>query len=142
MEIATRLASLYRTPLAPFACVALKVIGCEMPRSVSIGEGLRLPHRGLGVVIHRSTVIGRDVKVYQGVTIGRADVWRDASRSGGVKIGDGAIIGAGAKVLFAGGDSLEIGRNAVVGANAVVTESIPDGEVWAGIPARRVGRRS
>ena len=52
------------------------------------------------------------------------------------------IIGAGAKVLFRDGQWLTIGRGAVVGANAVVTRSVPPGEVWAGVPAKRVGQRA
>ena len=58
-------------------------------------------------------------------------------RSSGVAIGDGAWLGAGAKVL----DGVTIGDRAIVGAGAVVRESIPAGAVAVGVPARIVGQR-
>jgi len=64
-------------------------------------------------------------------------VLAQARRSSGVAIGDGAWIGAGAKVL----DGVTIGDRAIVGAGAVVRESIPAGAVAVGVPARVVGPR-
>jgi acetyltransferase-like isoleucine patch superfamily enzyme len=58
-------------------------------------------------------------------------------RSQGVTIGDGAWLGAGAKVL----DGVTVGDRAIVGASAVVRESVPPGAIAVGIPARIVGRR-
>jgi acetyltransferase-like isoleucine patch superfamily enzyme len=63
----------------------------------------------------------------------------DQSRtSSGVTIGDGAWLGAGAKVL----DGVTIGNHAVIGAGAVVREAVPDGAVAVGVPARVVSSRT
>ena len=120
---------------------ALKRHGVEIPLKVTVGRGLRLPHGSVGLVIHEDTAIGNDVRIFGGVTVGRGDQYLSRDQvvaGGGVVIEDDAIIGAGAKVLFTGGQTLVIGRAAVIGANAVVTTDVPSGEIWAGIPARFV----
>ena len=58
-------------------------------------------------------------------------------RSAGVTIGDGAWLGAGAKIL----DGVSIGERAVVGAGAVVRDSVPPGAIAVGIPAKVIGVR-
>lgn len=120
----------------------LKLLGVEIPLSVEIGPGFRLHHGGMGVVIHPKTVIGANVSIYPGVTLGRADVYRPAaeSRFQGIVVEEGAILGAGAKILCDDG-VLRIGRGTVVGANAVLLCSTGEYELWAGIPARKVGER-
>ena len=129
-----------------FAYKALKLLGVEIPPSVSIGKGFRLPHGAVGLVIGGATVIGDNVKVFQGVTLGFADEYlrrdqmpADTGDIGRIVVEDNVVIGAGAKVLLKCGQTLVIGRGAVIGANAVVLKSVPAGEVWAGIPARKVG---
>lgn len=126
--------------LRTLAFKVLKWRGLEVTPTVSVGKDLRLPHGAVGLVVHESTVIGNRVKIFQGVTIGRGDQYVpvDQLRSGGIYIGDDVIIGAGAKVLFRSGTTLAIGQGAVIGANSVVTHDIPPGEVWAGLPARKV----
>jgi serine O-acetyltransferase len=118
----------------------LKLLGVEIPLSVDIGPGFLLHHGGMGVVIHPKAVLGARVAIYPGVTLGRADVYRPASASAfeGIVIEDDVILGAGAKILCDNG-ILRVGRGTVVGANAVLTESTGENEIWAGIPARRVG---
>ena len=61
-----------------------------------------------------------------------------ARTSAGITVGDGAWLGAGAKVL----DGVEIGAHAVIGAGAVVRESVPERATAVGVPARIVGTRS
>jgi serine O-acetyltransferase len=121
----------------------LKLLGVEIPVSVAIGPGFLLHHGGMGVVIHPKTVLGARVGIYPGVTLGRADVYRPASESAfeGIVIEEDVILGAGAKILCDKG-ILRVGRGTVVGANAVLTESTGEGEIWAGIPAKRVGQVS
>lgn len=120
----------------------LKVLGVEIPRSVVVGNDLELAHGGFGVVIHSATRIGDRVKIYPGVTLGRADIYRPAeqSRFQGIVVEDDAILCPGAKVLCKEG-VLHVGRGSVIGANAVLLESTGENEIWAGIPARCVGRR-
>jgi serine O-acetyltransferase len=59
----------------------------------------------------------------------------------GIEVGDDVILGAGAKVMCERG-ILRIGRGTVVGANAVLLDSTGENEIWAGIPARKVGIRN
>jgi serine O-acetyltransferase len=130
-------------PLAGrLAYYALKLLGVEIPRSVSIGRDFELAHGGFGVVIHPHTVIGERVKIYPGVGVGRADIHLpiEASRFEGIHIEDEAILATGAKVLCKQG-VLRVGRGSVVGANAVLLQSTGEYEIWAGLPARCVGLR-
>jgi serine O-acetyltransferase len=100
---------------------------CYIPHSVEAGEGLELAYWGLGIVIHPKTKIGNNVFIGQQVTIG--------GRSGNPnlpRIGDNVLIATGAKVL---GD-IEIGSGSIIGANAVVINSVPPRSIVAGVPAR------
>lgn len=125
------------------AYYALKLLGVEIPCSVRVGEGFELAHGGFGVVIHSKTVIGRRVKIYPGVTIGRADIYRPIGQSkfAGVVIEDDVILCPGAKVLCKSG-VLKVGRGTVVGANAVLLQTTGENEIWAGVPAHYLGRRT
>jgi serine O-acetyltransferase len=120
----------------------LKFLGAEIPRPVNIGEDLELAHGGFGVVIHPRTTIGNRVKVYPGVTLGRADIYRPAQESGfqGIVIEDDVILSPGSKILCKQG-VLRVGRGSIIGANAVLLESTGENEMWAGIPAKLVGKR-
>lgn len=124
------------------AYYTLKLLGVEIPRSVPIGSDFELVHGGVGVVIHSRSVIGARVKIYPGVTLGRADIYRPAAASSfeGIIIEDDVILSPGAKVLCKHG-SLRVARGTVLGANAVLLESTGEMEIWAGIPARCVGKR-
>jgi serine O-acetyltransferase len=128
--------------LGQLAYYLLKVLGVEIPRSVRIGKNFYLVHGGFGVVIHPNTVIGNNVRIYPGVILGRADVYRDIADSAfeGFIVEDEVILGAGAKALCKAG-ILTIAKGSVIGANAVLTESTGPAEIWAGIPARRTGGR-
>jgi serine O-acetyltransferase len=118
----------------------LKLLGVEIPRSVKIGQDFELAHGGFGVVIHPRTTIGKRVKIYPGVTLGRADIFRSAEQSlfEGIVVEDNAILCPGAKILCKEG-VLRVGRGSVVGANAVLLESTGANEIWAGVPAKCVG---
>jgi serine O-acetyltransferase len=142
-DIYSRLVYGRKNPLlGGIAYYTLKLLGIEIPRRVSVGDDLELAHGGFGVVIHPSTSIGRRVKIYPGVTLGRADIYRPAAQSGfkGIVVEDDVILCPGAKVLCKEG-ILRIGRGSVVGANAVLLESTGENEIWAGVPARCVGKR-
>ena len=128
--------------LGRLAYYGLKLLGVELPRSVRIAGELELVHGAFGTVVHSKTQIGERVKIYPGVTIGRADIYRPAkeSRFEHVVIEDDVILCPGSKVLGKGG-ILRVGRGTVLGANAVLFESTGVGEMWAGIPAERIGHR-
>ena len=100
--------------------------GIELPCEARVGRRLLIEHFG-GIVISGDAVIGDDVVIRQGVTIGL----RSRGKRGSPIIGDRVDIGAGAKLL---GD-IRIGRDAVIGANAVVLCDVPDGALAVGIPA-------
>jgi len=100
--------------------------GIFLPADVIIGKGLLIMHFG-GIVINSGSVIGENCTILHGVTIGN-------QHPGGKSpvIGDHVYICAGAKVL---GD-ITVGDYCVIGANAVLTKSIPAYSVAAGIPAK------
>ena len=124
------------------AYYALKLLGVEIPRQVPVGPGFELAHGGVGVVIHSKSRIGARVKVYPGVTLGRADIHRPIEQScfEGIVVEDDVILAPGAKVLCKQG-VLRVGRGTVVGANAVLLQSTGENEIWAGVPAKCVGKR-
>ena len=128
--------------LGRLAYVFLKLIGIEIPRSVPVGEDFELAHGGYGVVIHSSSKIGNRVKVYPGVTLGRADIHRQMKDSKfiGIVIEDDVILSPGAKILCKEG-VLVVRQGTVIGANAVLLSSTSPNEIWAGVPARCVGVR-
>jgi len=121
----------------------LKVLGVEMPLSVELKGKLILEHGAVGTVVHSKTSIGNNVKIYSNVTIGRADIYVPAEMSKFEKviIEDEVILGSGCKVLCKEG-VLQVAKGTVVGANAVLLQSTGENEIWAGIPARRVGFRT
>ncbi len=142
-DLYTRLVYARHTPLLGRpAYYLLKVLGIELPRSVPVGKGFELAHGGFGVVIHSKTRIGKSVKIYPGVGIGRADIYRpaSASRFEGIVIEDHVILSTGCKVLCNQG-VLRVGKGTVVGANAVLLQSTGEYEIWAGNPATLVGHR-
>jgi serine O-acetyltransferase len=90
----------------------------------------------MGVVIGETAEIGDDVTLYHGVTLGGIAPAVESDGQKQVKrhptVCDGAIIGSGAQVL----GPITVGRNARVGANAVVVKDVPDGVTVVGIPAK------
>lgn len=128
--------------LGKSAYFLLKLLGIEFPRSVPVGDDLEIAHGGFGIVIHSKAEIGKRVKIYPGVTLGRSDIYRSAGESKFDKIiiGDEVILSSGCKVLGKKG-TLRVGQGTIIGANAVLLESTGENEIWAGIPARKVGTR-
>lgn len=104
---------------------------CDIAREASIGPGLRIVHP-FDIVIGPDVHIGKDVVIFNGVTLGNR-LSRD-SWTGMPKVGDGVLIGTGAKIL----GPIHIGDNAKIGANAVVLISVPKNATAVGNPARIV----
>lgn len=105
------------------------IFACDIKYTVTIGHGVRLYHNGLGVVIHKASVIGNNVSIYQNVTIGGNG--KDPAHNGAPVIQDDVFIGAGAVIL----GPVTVGRGAKIGANAVVINDIPPGATAVGVPA-------
>jgi serine O-acetyltransferase len=142
VSLITRLVYARRGLLGRVAKELLALYGIEVPAEVEVGENLRVLHRGFGTVIHPRTTIGADVRIYHGVTIGRADPWVpwDEAQMERIVIGDGAVLCPGAKVICAAG-TLTVAPGTIVGTNAVLMHSTGPGEIWAGVPARLIRKR-
>ena len=117
-----------RMPLIPGAIQRLiyRRYGMDIVISAPIGGGLYIAHT-VGMVIAPRR-IGTNCSIIASATIGMRNEWSFP------EIGDNVFIGAGARVL--GG--ITLGNNAVVGANAVVIDDVPDGATVVGIPAKVV----
>jgi serine O-acetyltransferase len=101
--------------------------GIDLPCETVVGRRLLFEHFG-GIVISGDTVIGDDVIIRHGVTLGL----RRKGVRGAPIIGNRVDIGAGAKIL----GPVRIGDDAVIGANAVVLHDVPAGALAVGVPAR------
>ncbi len=104
--------------------------GIEIHPGATIGKNFFIDH-GFGVVIGETAVIGDDVTMYQGVTLGGTG---KESGDRHPKIGNGVVIGAGAKIL----GNIKIADNTMIGANAVVLKETVENNTYVGIPARKV----
>ena len=102
--------------------------GIEIHPAVKIGQNIFIDH-GMGIVIGETTIIGDNVSIYQGVTLGGTK-WEKKKRH--PTINDNVVIGAGAKVL----GPISVGKNSRIGANSVVTKNVPSNTTVIGIPAR------
>ena len=112
--------------------------GIEIHPKAKIGENLFIDH-GMGVVIGETSEIGNNVTIYHMVTLGgispsiNSDNQRDSKRH--PTLMDNVVVGSGAQVL----GPVVVGKNAKIGANAVVTKDVPENAVMVGIPAKNVG---
>jgi len=121
--------------LARFSAnIARIVTGIEIHPEAKIGRRLFIDH-GTGVVIGQTSVIGDDVTIYHGVTLGGVGRTGQVDGKRHPTIKSGAMIGAGAQVL---GD-VTVGEGAKIGSNSVVTKDVPGHMTALGIPAMIVG---
>lgn len=98
--------------------------GALLEPEVRIEGHVNFAHRGLGVVIHGSTVLGDWVQIWQYATIASNNN-KETDVLTGVRIGRGAVIGAHALILCPTGRTLTIGEEAVIGAGAIVIGDVP-----------------
>ncbi|MFT4095551.1 MAG: serine O-acetyltransferase [Rhodoblastus sp.] len=96
----------------------------------TIGDRFFIDH-GAGVVIGETAIVGDDVTLYHGVTLGGVS-WSPGKRHPTLR--DGVLVGAGAKIL----GPITIEENARIGANSVVMEDVPPGATVVGIPGKIV----
>ena len=112
--------------------------GIEIHPKAKIGENLFIDH-GMGVVIGETSEIGNNVTIYHMVTLGgispsiNSNDQRNSKRH--PTLIDNVVVGSGAQVL----GPVVVGKNAKIGANAVVTKDVPENAVMVGIPAKNVG---
>lgn len=111
---------------------AARKTGIEIHPGATIGEGLFIDH-GNGVIIGETTIIGNNVTLYQGVTLGGTGKEHGKRHP---TIGDNVMISAGAKVL----GSFTVGENSKIGAGSVVLEEVPPNCTVVGVPGRVVRR--
>ena len=133
---------LYRrgVPKLPFWIYRLHrmIYACEIHPAAELGPGCQMPH-SVGIVIGPEVRTGRNCFIAQGVTLGyrypgpRTPVPGD----GNPTLGDGVVVGAGAKVFGA----VTIGDRAIIGANSVVTRAVPADHLAVGVPAEIRPRR-
>ena len=112
--------------------------GIEIHPKARIGKNLFIDH-GMGVVIGETSDIGDNVTIYHMVTLGGISPSINSNDQREVKrhptLQDNVVVGSGAQVL----GPITVGKNAKIGANAVVTKDVPENGVMVGIPAKNVG---
>ena len=112
--------------------------GIEIHPGAKIGKRVFIDH-GMGVVIGETSEIGDNVTIYHNVTLGgiapsiNADDQRNLKRHPILQ--DNVVVGSGAQIL----GPVVVGKNSLIGANAVVTKDVPDKSIMIGIPAKRIG---
>jgi serine O-acetyltransferase len=106
--------------------------GIEIHPGAKIGRRLFIDH-GLGVVIGETAIVGDDVTLYQGVTLGGTGKERGKRHP---TIEDGVVVGGGAKIL---GD-IRVGKNCRIGAGSVVLRNVPDDSTVVGVPGHIIFR--
>jgi serine O-acetyltransferase len=108
------------------------ITGIEIHPAAQIGHRLFIDH-GSGVVIGETTVVGDDVTLYQGVTLGGTGKEKGKRHP---TLANKVVVGTGAKIL----GNIRIGENSRVGANSVVLHDVPDNSTVVGIPGHIVLR--
>ena len=112
--------------------------GIEIHPKAKIGKNLFIDH-GMGVVIGETSDIADNVTIYHMVTLGGISPSINSNDQREVKrhptLHDNVVVGSGAQIL----GPVIVGKNAKIGANAVVTKNVPENAVMVGIPARNVG---
>ena len=112
--------------------------GIEIHPKANIGKNLFIDH-GMGVVIGETSEIGDNVTIYHMVTLGGISPSVNSNEQRNIKrhptLKDNVVVGSGAQIL----GPVTVGKNAKIGANAVVTKDVPENAVMVGIPAKNVG---
>ena len=115
--------------------------GIEIHPNAKIGKNLFIDH-GMGVVIGETSDIGDNVTIYHMATLGGIAPSIDSDNQRNVKrhptLKENVVVGSGAQIL----GPVVVGKNAKIGANAVVTKDVPENAVMVGIPAKNVGETS
>ena len=115
--------------------------GIEIHPKANIGKNLFIDH-GMGVVIGETSEIGDNVTIYHMATLGGISPSINSNEQRNIKrhptLKDNVVVGSGAQIL----GPVTVGKNAKIGANAVVTKDVPENAVMVGIPAKNVAETS
>ena len=115
--------------------------GIEIHPKANIGKNLFIDH-GMGVVIGETSEIGDNVTIYHMATLGGISPSVNSNEQRNIKrhptLKDNVVVGSGAQIL----GPVTVGKNAKIGANAVVTKDVPENAVMVGIPAKNVAETS
>ena len=115
--------------------------GIEIHPRAKIGKNLFIDH-GMGVVIGETSDIGDNVTIYHMVTLGGISPSINSEDQRNTKrhptLMNNVVVGSGAQIL----GPVVIGKDAKIGANAVVTKNVPENAIMVGIPAKNVGESS
>ena len=109
------------------------ITGIEIHPCARIGKGLFIDH-GMGVVIGETSIIGNNVTLFQGVTLGGTGKEKGKRHP---TLGNNVVVGAGAKIL----GPVKIGDGAMIGAGSVVVKDIPENDIAVGVPAKVISKR-
>lgn len=122
----------FRIPLLPriISHISRWITGIEIHPGAKFGKRVFIDH-GKGVVIGETSVIGNDVVIYQGVTLGGTSTKKVKRHP---TLGNNIVVGCGAKIL----GNITVGDNCQIGANSVVIKDVPQNSTVVGIPARIV----
>lgn len=118
---------LLRLPARLLSQLTRALTGIEIHPGAQLGRRLFIDH-GMGVVVGETTMVGDDVVLFHGSTLGGKSMKRGKRHP---TLGDNVVVGAGAKVL----GPIWIGDGVLIGANAVVVKDVPAGSVAIGVPA-------
>ncbi|QKJ67729.1 serine acetyltransferase [Deefgea piscis] len=110
-----------------FKILSQILTGIDLPCETTVGRRFRIDHFG-GIIISGDAIIGDDVILRHGVTLGL----KHEGERGAPRLGHRVEVGAGAKIL----GNIQIGDDAKIGANAVVLIDVPAGAIAVGIPAK------
>lgn len=121
-----------KLPARMCSALTLRLTGVDIHPGAQLGPGLFIDH-ATGVVIGETAVVGADVTIYHGVTLGGTSLEHGKRHP---TVGDRVTIGAGAKIL----GPITIGHDSRIGANAVVVAPVPPDSVVVGVPGQVVHR--
>lgn len=119
----------HKIPILPkiLKLLIFLMYNCSIPYEAKIGIGTRFAYGGIGVIVHKKAVIGKNCMIGSNVTIGGKSGQQNLPI-----IGNNVYLATGSKIL----GSIHIGNYATIGANAVVIKDVPERGVAVGIPAK------
>lgn len=122
----------HHIPFIPALCRLCMFMfhGSRVPAKTTIGKGTKFTARGMGVIMNGDEVIGENCQIGHHVKMLRKNPYKNCAH-----IGNNVYISSGAVLM----GNIKIGNNVIIGANSVVTKSVPDNCIVGGVPAKIIG---